>query len=192
MFECLPSLDDCSHILYSATGQHCLQILADVDPESADVSETCDGAGHNLLMSARHVWDEHLQRRAHKCIVTLATLHDNLSARMRGPTPPQPTATGAKDGAATTAQAAAAAGAVGTAGAAKASRAYEELKVEEWMRESRMDWESAIRSQVSELDEEIAQVRYKRQCIEHAMAMHEVWFCISLLHRPQGLLHSIT
>jgi hypothetical protein len=145
-----------------------VQILADVDQESADVSETYDGAGHNLLMSARHVWDEHLQRRAHTCITTLATLHDNLTARMRGPTPPQPTSTVAS---ASGAPAAVAAGAVG---AAKASRAYEELKVEEWMREARMDWESAIRSEVSKLDEEIARVRYKRQCIEHDMAMQKV------------------
>ena len=96
--ESTGSLQNHTHLSVGALEDHtsmCLQILADVDQEAADVSETLDGAGHNLLMSARHVWDEHLQRRAHTCITTLATLQDNLSARTRTPAQPQAASTSA-------------------------------------------------------------------------------------------------
>lgn len=158
----------------------CVQILAEVDQEAADVSETFDGAGRNLLMSARHVWDEHLQRRSHSCITTLATLHDQLTSRAR--TPAQPRAATAAPAPASANAAGAAASGSGS-GAGKMSRAYEDLKVEEWMREARSEWESAIHTEVSKLDEEIAQVRYKRQCVEHDMAMHKV------RHHPFSLSH---
>ena len=160
-----------------------MQILADVDQEAADVSETYDGAGHNLLMSSRHVWDEHLQRRAHACITTLATLHDNLSTRTRSSavnSTAQPRATQVASTTSNDAQIGEPASESDAAAKASVqhqgvqSRVYEDLKVEEWMREARLQWETAILNEASQLDEEIAQVKYKRQCIEQDLAMHKV------------------
>lgn len=184
-----------------------MQILADVDQEAADISETYDGAGRNLLMSSRHVWDEHLQRRAHACITTLATLHDNLSARTRSsavsstaqPRTNQTTAnqsnatsnTVKKNRAVTVSTAeseAAKAGGQAQSQPGIQSRTYEDLKVEEWMRESRLQWETAILNEASQLDEEIAQVKYKRQCIEQDLANHKVL----QYNRSCYILHSFT
>jgi hypothetical protein len=60
-----------------------MQILASIEPEAADVSETPDGEGKQLLMSRRHVWHEHVIRRIHSTTQTLHGLREKLEQRLR-------------------------------------------------------------------------------------------------------------
>jgi hypothetical protein len=149
-----------------------MQILADVDKEAADVSETVDGAGKNMLMSARHVWHEHIQRRAHACATTLAALRDDLIFRSRHAADPALAAAAAPAGSAHAPAAAASAAQTAAPGAGAATeavsgRAYEDLKLEEWMREDRQPWEEALHREIDGLQEQINETRNKRLKLEN-------------------------
>jgi hypothetical protein len=60
-----------------------MQILASIEPEAADMSETPDGEGSHLLMSRRHIWHEHVTRRIHSTTQTLHGLREKLEQRLR-------------------------------------------------------------------------------------------------------------
>lgn len=124
-----------------------------MDQEEADVAETNDGAGQNLVMSRRHVWRELMQRRAHSCVETLAQLRVDLSQRTHAVSAP-PVAT-ASDGP--------------ESAAAKASNSglYEAIKLEQWMKEDRREREAKAEAELKALDDEIAAVRMKRRQIEY-------------------------
>jgi hypothetical protein len=60
-----------------------VQIFASVDEEAADVFETPDAAGKNLLMSRRHAWRDGAMRRAAASVAVLHSLQSELEKRMR-------------------------------------------------------------------------------------------------------------
>lgn len=137
-----------------------LQILAEVDQEEADVADTNNGAGENLVMSRRHVWRELMQRRAHTCVETLAKLRVDLSERTHAASAP-PVATASDEP---------------HTASAKASHSglYEAIKLEQWMKEDRREREAKAEAEVKALDDEITAVRMKKRRIEYETKVAKV------------------
>jgi hypothetical protein len=126
-----------------------VQIFAVVDPEAADVSETPDAAGKNLLMSRRHVWQDIVLRQTHDTVKTLDTLRMELEKR-------------AKDGVDS------------TAAGGKRRRHFEEYQMQQWALASMDAFAAETRTEHDKMAAESRDIAAKKAVLEQDIAYGKV------------------
>ena len=65
-FECLVAVRYVAPHLQSLV--HVMQLFLDIDPEAADMAESADQRGKNIIISRQHVARDEALRKAEKCI----------------------------------------------------------------------------------------------------------------------------
>lgn len=132
-----------------------MQIFASIDSEAADVSETPDAAGKNLLMSRRHVWKDIVLRRTHDTVKTLETLRMELQNRAKDCTE-------------------------STAAGGKRRRQFEEYQMQQWALASMDAYAAATRAESDTMAAESRDIAAKKAVLEQDIAYATV--CCARTH----------
>jgi hypothetical protein len=120
-----------------------------VDEEAADVFETPDSAGKNLLMSRRHVWQDHVLRRAEKSVAALHSLQSDLEARMAADKQPGE-------------------------GDRKRKRVFEDYQMEQWALDSMDAFEAETSAEAAKIAAERRSIEAKKAALRTEIKYAEV------------------
>ena len=127
-----------------------MQILASVDEEAADVFETEDAAGKNLLVGRSHAWEDRMLRKTHTIVSSIHDLQTELEQRMRED----------KDAAQPV---------------RKRARLFEELQVEQFALNRTDAMAAATKAETDKLHAEIRSMDAQKAVLEREIKYAKVW-----------------